>query len=155
MHLQFMQSPKQIRYETKKMNPLEKIKLSRELLNLVAALKANKYTAMAKIKASRRVLDIVKLLGGETAVQGSSEQATVQVEQEQQLVSPNALFQSVIDGAEITVELVESVFEEAKKLPQDPLLPQAASIIKEKTLVIFENNKNKMGAAAGILPLTV
>lgn len=130
------------------MNPLEKIKLSRELLNLVAALKANKYTAMAKIKASRRVLDIVKLLGGETAVQGSSEQATVQVEQEQQLVSPNALFQSVIDGAEITVELVESVFEEAKKLPQDPLLPQAASIIKEKTLVIFENNKNKMGAAA-------
>jgi hypothetical protein len=137
------------------MNPLEKIKLSRELLNLVAALKANKYTAMAKIKASRRVLDIVKLLGGETAVQGSSEQATVQVEQEQQLVSPNALFQSVIDGAEITVELVESVFEEAKKLPQDPLLPQAASIIKEKTLVIFENNKNKMGAAAGILPLTV
>lgn len=129
------------------MNPLEKIKLSRELLNLVAALKANEYTAMAKIKASRRVLDIVKLLGGETTVQGSSEQANVQVEQEQQ-VTPNALFQSVIDGAEITVELVESVFEEAKKLPQDPLLPQAASIIKEKTLVIFENNKNKMGAAA-------
>lgn len=130
------------------MNPLEKIKLSRELLNLVAALKANEYTAMAKIKASRRVLDIVKLLGGETAVQGSSEQAIVQVELEQQQVTPNALFQSVVDGAEVTVELVERVFEEAKKLPQDPLLPQAASIIKEKTLVIFENNKNRMGAAA-------
>jgi len=86
------------------MNAMEKIKLSKERVNLIADLKSGNLKGMAKIKASKRVVDIVVLLGGAVAN------------------AVNALYQSVLDGAAITVELIEKVIEEAKKDVSHPQL---------------------------------
>ena len=86
------------------MNAMQKIKLSKERVNLIADLKSGNLKGMAKIKASKRVVDIVLLLGGAVA-------SVV-----------NALYQSVLDGAAITVELIEKVIEEAKKDVSHPQL---------------------------------
>jgi hypothetical protein len=54
------------------MKAMEKIKLSKERVNLIADLKSGNLKGLAKIKASKRVVEIVVLLGGEdepTAVQ--------------------------------------------------------------------------------------
>lgn len=54
------------------MKAMEKIKLSKERVNLIADLKSGNLKGMAKIRASKRVVEIVVLLGGEdepTAVQ--------------------------------------------------------------------------------------
>ena len=66
------------------MNAMQKIKLSKERVNLIADLKSGNLKGMAKIKASKRVVDIVVLLGGAVAN------------------AVNALYQSVLDGAAIT-----------------------------------------------------
>ena len=86
------------------MNAMQKIKLSKERVNLIADLKSGNLKGMAKIKASKRVVEIVVLLGGAVA-------SVV-----------NALYQSVLDGAAITVELIEKVIEEAKKDVSHPQL---------------------------------
>lgn len=86
------------------MKAMEKIKLSKERVNLIADLKSGNLKGVAKIKASKRVVDIVVLLGGAVA-------SVV-----------NALYQSVLDGAAITVELIEKVIEEAKKDVSHPQL---------------------------------
>ena len=86
------------------MNAMQKIKLSKERVNLIADLKSGNLKGMAKIKASKRVVDIVVLLGGAVAN------------------AVNALYQSVVDGAAITVELIEKVIEEAKKDVSHPQL---------------------------------
>ena len=86
------------------MKAMEKIKLSKERVNLIADLKSGNLKGVAKIKASKRVVDIVVLLGGAVA-------SVV-----------NALYQSVLDGAAITVDLVEKVIEEAKKDVSHPQL---------------------------------
>lgn len=86
------------------MNAMEKIKLSKERVNLIADLKSGNLKGVAKIKASKRVVDIVVLLGGAVAN------------------AANALYQSVLDGATITVELIEKVIEEAKKDVSHPQL---------------------------------
>ena len=86
------------------MNAMQKIKLSKERVNLIADLKSGNLKGMAKIKASKRVVDIVVLLGGAVAN------------------AVNALYQSVLDGAAITVELIEKVIEEAKKDVSHPQL---------------------------------
>ena len=46
------------------MKAMEKIKLSKERVNLIANLKSGNLKGVAKIKASKRVVDIVVLLGG-------------------------------------------------------------------------------------------
>ena len=86
------------------MNAMQKIKLSKERVNLIADLKSGNLKGMAKIKASKRVVDIVVLLGGAVAN------------------AVNALYQSVLDGAAITVDLIEQVIEEAKKDVSHPQL---------------------------------
>ena len=86
------------------MNAMQKIKLSKERVNLIADLKSGNLKGVAKIKASKRVVDIVVLLGGAVAN------------------AVNALYQSVLDGAAITVDLVEKVIEEAKKDVSHPQL---------------------------------
>ena len=86
------------------MKAMEKIKLSKERVNLIADLKSGNLKGVAKIKASKRVVDIVVLLGGAVAN------------------AVNALYQSVLDGAAITAELVEKVIEEAKKDVSHPQL---------------------------------
>ena len=86
------------------MKAMEKIKLSKERVNLIADLRSGNLKGMAKIKASKRVVDIVVLLGGAVAN------------------AVNALYQSVLDGAAITAELIEKVIEEAKKDVSHPQL---------------------------------
>ena len=86
------------------MNAMQKIKLSKERVNLIAELRSGNLKGVAKIKASKRVVDIVVLLGGDVAN------------------AVNALYQSVLDGAAITVELIEKVIEEAKKDVSHPQL---------------------------------
>ena len=96
------------------MKAMEKIKLSKERVNLIADLRSGNLKGMAKIKASKRVVDIVVLLGGAVA-------SVV-----------NALYQSVLDGAAITVELVEKVIEEAKKDVSHPQLRPVVIRIRDK-----------------------
>lgn len=86
------------------MNAMQKIKLSKERVNLIADLKSGNLKGVAKIKAAKRVSEIVVLLGGAVAN------------------AVNALYQSVLDGAAITVELIEKVIEEAKKDVSHPQL---------------------------------
>lgn len=86
------------------MNAMQKIKLSKERVNLIADLKSGNLKGVAKIKAAKRVSEIVVLLGGAVAN------------------AANALYQSVLDGATITVELIEKVIEEAKKDVSHPQL---------------------------------
>ena len=86
------------------MNAMQKIKLSKERVNLIADLKSGNLKGVAKIKAAKRVSEIVVLLGGAVA------NAVI------------ALYQSVLDGAAITVELIEKVIEEAKKDVSHPQL---------------------------------
>ena len=68
----------------------------------------------AKIKAAKRVSEIVVLLGGAVAN------------------AVNALYQSVLDGAAITVELIEKVIEEAKKDVSHPQLRPVVIRIRDK-----------------------
>lgn len=82
------------------MNALQKIKLSKERASLIASLKASELKAFAKVKASKRVAEIVTLLGGTAA------KATQSI---------NTLYQSILDGAELTVDLIERTIEEAQK----------------------------------------
>ena len=86
------------------MNAMQKIKLSKERVSLIADLKSGNLKGVAKIKAAKRVSEIVVLLGGAVAN------------------AVNALYQSVLDGAAITVELIEKVIEEAKKDVSHPQL---------------------------------
>ena len=46
------------------LKPMEKIKLSKERIALIAQLKDGSLTGMAKVKASKRVVELVVLLGG-------------------------------------------------------------------------------------------
>ena len=46
------------------MNALQKVKLTKELLSLVASLKGGQLKALDKVKATKRVLELVDLLGG-------------------------------------------------------------------------------------------
>lgn len=99
------------------MKAMEKIKLSKERVNLIADLRSGNLKGVAKIKASKRVVDIVVLLGGAVA-------SVV-----------NALYQSVLDGAAITVELIEKVIEEAKKDVSHPQLRPVVIRIRDHELV--------------------
>ena len=95
------------------MNAMQKIKLSKERVNLIAELRSGNLKGVAKIKASKRVVDIVVLLGGDVAN------------------AVNALYQSVLDGAAITVDLVEKVIEEAKKDVSHPQLRPVVMTIRD------------------------
>ena len=46
------------------MNALQKVKLTKELLSLVASLKGGQLKALDKVKTTKRVLELVSLLGG-------------------------------------------------------------------------------------------
>lgn len=46
------------------MNALQKVKLTKELLSLVASLKGGQLKALDKVKTTKRVLELVDLLGG-------------------------------------------------------------------------------------------
>ena len=96
------------------MNAMQKIKLSKERVNLIADLKSGNLKGVAKIKAAKRVSEIVVLLGGAVAN------------------AVNALYQSVLDGAAITVELIEKVIEEAKKDVSHPQLRPVVMTIRDK-----------------------
>ena len=96
------------------MNAMQKIKLSKERVNLIADLKSGNLKGVAKIKAAKRVSEIVVLLGGAVAN------------------AVNALYQSVLDGAAITVELIEKVIEEAKKDVSHPQLRPVVIRIRDK-----------------------
>ena len=98
---------------------MQKIKLSKERVNLIADLKSGNLKGVAKIKASKRVVDIVVLLGGAVAN------------------AVNALYQSVLDGAAITAELIEKVIEEAKKDVSHPQLRPVVIRIRDHEQELF------------------
>lgn len=96
------------------MNALEKLKLSKELRSLLGGMDGLK--AMEKLKAAKRVRELVALLGGNADVSGPAGQGSRQSGPEAAADQPssNPLYQSVIDGAEITVDLLEKVIAEAE-----------------------------------------
>lgn len=107
------------------MKALEKIKLAKERVGLIAELQAGSLKGMAKIKASKRVVEIVVLLGGtvdEPEVAPPVEDAPV----------TNAVYQGVLDGADITRDLIVQVRAEAEKDLTHPQLRPAVMIIKDK-----------------------
>lgn len=173
------------------MKAMEKIKLSKERVNLIADLKSGNLKGLAKIKASKRVVEIVVLLGGDGAgtpaettdmlgfddrdyafltgvINGDYSNAvgdtlkaliqrgdsiTLELSKRKGGVSPNAnqlvqdamlvllgmssepttnpLYQSVLDGAEVTIELVKQVRAEGQKDPDHPQLRAAVRVIVE------------------------
>ena len=111
------------------MNALEKLKLSRELHGLLGGMDGLK--AMEKLKAARRVHELVGLLGGGAGQTGD----TASSSESESIIQPsNPLYQSVIDGAEINVSLIEQVIEEANKNGDDETngqLVQAVEVIEQ------------------------
>lgn len=103
------------------MKAMEKIKLSKERVNLIADLKNGSLKGLAKIKASKRVIEIVVLLGGD----GSSANADTAI---------NPVYQSVLDGAEVTVDLIMQVKAEGEKDLNHPQLRPAVKVIWQKCL---------------------
>ncbi|PTQ86751.1 hypothetical protein [Agitococcus lubricus] len=55
------------------MNVLQKVKLTKELLSLVASLKGGQLKALDKVKTTKRVLELVDLLGGKAQVENTPE----------------------------------------------------------------------------------
>lgn len=92
------------------MNAMEKLKLTRELRQLVDAIPAQK--GMEKLSSAKRLRKLIELLGGKVAE------------------AVNALYQSIIDGkVEASVELLQKVRAEAEKNLQDPLLINAVNVL--------------------------
>lgn len=109
------------------MNALEKLKLSKELRGLLGGMDGLK--AMEKLKAAKRVRELVSLLGGGAGQAGGDSQS-----EPEYIAKPSSpLYQSIIDGAEINVSLIEQVIEEANKNGDDETngqLVQAVDVIK-------------------------
>ena len=115
------------------MNALEKLKLSKELRGLLGGMDGLK--AMEKLKAAKRVRELVALLGGGANVSGPAGQDSRQSgpEAAADQSSSNPLYQSVIDGAEITVDLLEKVIAEAEANGDDQdnaQLVQVAEVVQ-------------------------
>lgn len=55
------------------MNALQKVKLTKELLSLVASLKGGQLKALDKVKTTKRVLELVDFLGGKAQVENTPE----------------------------------------------------------------------------------
>lgn len=92
------------------MNAMEKLKLTRELRQLVDAIPAQK--GMEKLSSAKRLRKLIELLGGKVAE------------------AINELYQSIIDGkTEVSVELLQKVRAEAEKNLQDPLLINAVNVL--------------------------
>lgn len=113
------------------MNNLEKIKALKEFNTLKNTLLQNTLSAVDKIKSLKRFRELRLLLGGT-----NSQPAPATDVVNGDVDNTNALFQSVIDGIEISAQLVKLLYEEAKKYPDHTLLPQVASIVKEKTIAL-------------------
>lgn len=92
------------------MNAMEKLKLTRELRQLVDAIPAQK--GMGKLSSAKRLRELIELLGGKVAE------------------AINELYQSIIAGkTEVSVELLQKVRAEAEKNLQDPLLINAVNVL--------------------------
>lgn len=110
------------------MKALEKIKLSREALGLVEQLNAGQLKALAKIKAAKRVVEITAALGA--AAKPMIEPSNV-----------NPLYQSVIDGAAPSIELLKSLQAEAEKDLEHPQLRPAVEIIYDKVIALTQEQQ--------------
>ena len=92
------------------MNAMEKLKLTKELRQLVEIIPDQK--GMEKLHSTKRLRELIEILGGKVAE------------------AVNALYQSIIDGkAEVSVELLQKVRAEAEKNLQDPLLINAVNVL--------------------------
>lgn len=92
------------------MDAMEKLKLTRELRQLVDVIPVQK--GMEKLHSTKRLRELIELLGGKVAE------------------AVNELYQSIIDGkAEVSVELLQKVRAEAEKNLQDPLLIDAVNVL--------------------------
>lgn len=92
------------------MNAMEKLKLTKELRQLVDVIPTQK--GMEKLSSAKRLRELIELLGGKVAK------------------AINELYQSIIDGkAEVSVELLQKVRAEAEKNLQDPLLINAVNVL--------------------------
>lgn len=111
------------------MNALQKVKLTKELLGLVASLKGGQLKALDKVKTTKRVLELVALLGG-------GKQAA-EPEPMAQPTDHTPFLQSVINGeANVTkdndvVDRLEQIADQA-----DPELLSMAAIAAAKQVII-------------------
>ena len=96
---------------------IEKAKALKEFKELRLKL-GSELSALEKAKSLKRFRELRVLLGGQN--QSETEPAN------------NPLYQSVIDGAEITVDLIEQLKAEAEKDLTHPQLRPAVKIVVEK-----------------------
>lgn len=94
------------------MKAIEKLKLTKELRNLLDAIKTQK--SMEKLSSAKRIRVLVTQLGG------SAGEAV------------NALYQTILDGAEPTLELLKQLKEEAVKNLDHPQLRPAVQTMVDK-----------------------
>lgn len=99
---------------------LEKAKALKEFKELRLKL-GGELSALDKAKSIKRFRELRVLLGGQN-----------QPEAQHQEPANNPLYQSVIDGAEITVDLIEHLKTEAEKDLTHPQLRPAVKIVVEK-----------------------
>ena len=103
---------------------LEKARALREFRGLREALTAGSLKAVEKARSLKRFRELRVLLGGDGAV--APEQGNAANE------SINPLYQSVLDGAPITRELMEQVEAEGQKDPEHPQLRLVVRIVLEQ-----------------------
>ena len=105
---------------------IEKAKALKEFKELRLKL-GGELSALEKAKSIKRFRELRVLLGGQNSA-----------EQEPEI---NTLYQSVIDGAEITVDLIEQLKAEAEKDLSHPQLRPCVKIVVEKVKALAETQE--------------
>lgn len=121
---------------------VEKIRLLKELQTLVEQVKGSTYirSLVGKIKALKRINEIVAILNNEPKTTADEDFEKEEIVLENPPKDEAALlYQMVIDGAEITPDLLQKALEYAEKDPEHVLLSKATEVIKNTFLKQFSN----------------
>lgn len=102
------------------MNALQKVKLTKELLDLVASLKKGELKALEKIKTTKRVLELVSLLGGESVKQNEPPKENKSIEDKN-------IFLRQIANDEINVFVDQSKLSELESIDENSVDMEAYS----------------------------
>ena len=94
------------------MNALQKVKLTKELLGLVADLKGGQLKALEKVKKTKRVLELVDLLGGESVKQNEPPKENKSIEDKN-------IFLRQIANDEINVFVDQSKLSELESIDEN------------------------------------
>jgi len=109
---------------------LEKAKAIREFRSLRESIDAGGLKGLEKARSLKRLRELRVLLGGDGTVDPVVPPIAPEPQPEP---ATNPLYQSVLDGAAVTIDLVKQVRAEGQKDPDHPQLRPAVRVIHSAT----------------------